>query len=155
MGVKKRLNSNYLTNLARNLRRNCTDAEKLLWQRLRNRQVGGVKFRRQQPIGQYIVDFMSFEKKLVIELDGGQHNEVSLIKLDRQRDRYLRERGYTVLRFWDNEVLRNTDGVLEVIAKNLGLYPHPNPLPKEEGKGLSSPKGRGLSPPDGRGLITN
>ena len=71
---------------------------------------------------------------MVIELDGGQHNEVSLIKLDRQRDRYLRERGYTVLRFWDNEVLRNTDGVLEVIAKNLGLYPHPNPLPKGEGK---------------------
>ena len=105
-----------LTKLAKTLRRNSTDAEAFLWKRLRARQVEGIKFRRQQPIENFIVDFVSFEKRMIIELDGGQHAR------DRQkdilRDRFLSENGYRVLRFWNNEVLENIDGVLEVIREN-------------------------------------
>jgi len=73
----------------------------------------GVKFRRQQPIGKYIVDFVSFEKRIVIELDGGQHSAEQ--ERDRERDNWLSKQGFKVLRFWDNEVLQNLEGVLEVI----------------------------------------
>ena len=73
----------------------------------------GVKFRRQQPIGKYIVDFVSFEKRIVIELDGGQHSAEQ--ERDRERDNWLSKQGFKVLRFWDNEVLNNIEGVLEVI----------------------------------------
>jgi len=71
----------------------------------------GVKFRRQQPIGKYIVDFVSFEKRIVIEVDGGQHSE----EVDKERDQWLNNEGFKVLRFWNNEVLKNTEGVFEVI----------------------------------------
>jgi len=73
----------------------------------------GVKFRRQQPIGKYIVDYVSFEKRIVIELDGGQHSAEQ--ERDRERDNWLSKQGFKVLRFWDNEVLQNLEGVLEVI----------------------------------------
>jgi very-short-patch-repair endonuclease len=103
------------TKLARRLRTNLTDAEKYLWYILRRKNLNGLKFRRQQPIGRYIVDFVCFENKLVIELDGGQHAEQ--IAEDQKRDRWLRSQGFRVLRFWNNEVLDNRDAVVETILK--------------------------------------
>jgi very-short-patch-repair endonuclease len=79
----------------------------------------GAKFRRQQPIGPYIVDFINFENKLVIEIDGGQHGQDNMRKKDEDRTMWLKGRGYQVLRFWDNEVLQNIDGVLEKILAAL------------------------------------
>ena len=104
---------NRLKQFAGNLRNNPTDVERLLWQRLKSSQVEGIKFRRQQVIEDFIVDFVSFEKKIVIELDGGQHAET--IEKDKRRDDCLIMNGYKVLRFWDNEVIQNMEGVLEVI----------------------------------------
>lgn len=104
-----------LTKYAKHLRRNSTQAEALLWSRLRARQVESTKFRRQQPIESFIVDFVSFEKRIIIELDGGQH-AVDKNK-DLERDRFLSENGYTVLRFWNNQVFENLYGVLEVIRE--------------------------------------
>jgi very-short-patch-repair endonuclease len=100
-----------ITKLARGLRKSHTDAELLLWKYLRTRQMDGVKFRRQQPIGKYIVDFVSFEKRIVIEVDGGQHSE----EVDKERDQWLNNEGFKVLRFWNNEVLKNIEGVFELI----------------------------------------
>ena len=104
---------------ARKLRREQTKAERVLWARLRNTQQEGVKFRRQQPVGLYIVDFVSFQKKLIVEIDGGQHAEEEAGKRDERRAIWLQERGYRVLRFWNNEVLANVDGVLERIREAL------------------------------------
>jgi len=104
---------------ARELRQKYTDAEKALWMKLRNRQLEGVKFRRQQPIGSYIVDFASFERSLIIEIDGGQHNEDRTKGRDEERTIRLEERGYRIIRFWNNEVLTNPEGVLEKIRKTL------------------------------------
>ena len=104
-----------LNTFARELRNNSTDAERLLWRYLRNRQLEGVKFRRQQPIEAYIVDFVSFDKRIVIELDGGQHAEN--MEHDEKRNACLRANGFFVLRFWNNEVIENTKGVLEVIRQ--------------------------------------
>jgi len=86
--------------LARKLRRSQTDAEKALWARLKNKQLEGVKFRRQQPLGSYVVDFVSFEKKIIVEVDGGQHNGMQARGKDEKRAAWLKERGYQVLRFW-------------------------------------------------------
>ena len=107
------------TGLARELRQRQTRAEKTLWARLRNRQSDGVKFRRQQPIGHYIVDFANFENRVVVEIDGGQHNEREMEEKDEARTLWLSKEGYRVLRFWNNEVLGNVDGVLEVIRTAL------------------------------------
>ena len=104
---------NRLKQFSRDLRNNPTDVERLLWQRLKSSQVEGIKFRRQQVIEDFIVDFVSFEKKIVIELDGGQHADT--IGKDKRRDECLMMNGYRVLRFWDNEVIQNMEGVLEVI----------------------------------------
>ena len=101
---------------AKNLRKNVTDTEKYLWKFLRGNQLEGFKFRRQQPIGKYIIDFVNLERKIIIELDGGQDLEN---KEDQLRDRWLEEQGYEVLRFWDNEVFMNIEGVLEFIRKKL------------------------------------
>ena len=106
-----------LTRLARNLRKTSTDVERLLWNRLRAGRCEGLKFRRQHPMGQYIVDFVCLERKLIIELDGGQHALPDNIPKDRQRDAWLAKGGYMVLRFWDNELLANMDGVLEAIRE--------------------------------------
>jgi very-short-patch-repair endonuclease len=108
--------STRLASLAKNLRKNQTDVEKLLWQKLKARQIEGVKFRRQQPIGDFVVDFVSFEKRLIIELDGGQHTVMR--KQDIERDKVFIEKGYKVLRFWNGDVLENERGVLEVIREN-------------------------------------
>lgn len=106
---------NSLVTFARELRNNSTDAERLLWRYLKNSQLEGVKFRRQQPIEAYIVDFVSFEKKIVVELDGGQHAET--IESDEQRDDCLCRNGFIVLRFWNNEIIKNSEGILEVIRQ--------------------------------------
>jgi very-short-patch-repair endonuclease len=105
------------TDFARGLRRRQTEAEKALWMRLRSRQFEGLKFRRQQPIGAYIVDFVSFSKRLVVEVDGGQHGESETRARDEERTEWLGEKGYRVLRFWDNDVLKNIEGVMERIRE--------------------------------------
>jgi very-short-patch-repair endonuclease len=103
--------------IARRLRANQTDAETVLWNRIRNRQIDGHKFARQVPIGGYICDFVCREKQIVIEVDGGQHDESAE---DAVRDRYLASEGYRVLRFWNNDVLGNLEGVLITIQTELG-----------------------------------
>jgi very-short-patch-repair endonuclease len=114
---------------SRQLRSRETDAERRIWLALRDRRLDGFKFRRQQSFGPYIVDFFCAEKYLIIELDGGQH--MANAGQDAERTRYLADRGYRVLRFWDNDVLSNTAGVLESILKELGT-PRTNPLPQGE-----------------------
>ena len=106
-----------LTKFAKDLRKNSTNTENHLWRYLRNRHLEGFKFRCQQPIGKYIVDFVNFEKKVIIELDGGQHSFQE--EKDKIRDEWLEKEGFKVLRFWDNEVLGNTEGVLKVIREKL------------------------------------
>lgn len=104
---------------SRSLRKNQTDAEQLLWSKLRARHFYGYKFRRQHPISYYILDFYCEEEKFAIELDGSQHSKPSQRDYDKRRTRVLQELGIRVLRFWDSDVLRNTDGVLEEIAKHI------------------------------------
>ncbi len=99
---------------ATELRRNTTDAERRLWAALRGRRLEGYKFRRQHPIGRFIVDFACTKHHLVIEADGGQHDESSS---DARRTAWLESRGWRVLRFWDNDVLANTDGVVSTIPQ--------------------------------------
>lgn len=106
---------------ARRLRRASTEAEKLLWQKVHARQLSGVKFRRQAPIGPYIVDFVSFEHRLVVEIDGGQHNTPQGRQHDLKRSAWLESQGsFRVLRFWNNQVLTNIEGVLERILREIG-----------------------------------
>jgi len=116
---------------ARALRRRMTDAERLLWRHLRNRELGGWKFRRQYPVGPFIVDFICVEKNVVIEVDGGQHAENEA--LDLQRSAYLNKMGYRVLRFWNNEVLQETEAVLTaifaILANDKQNSPSPQPSP--------------------------
>jgi very-short-patch-repair endonuclease len=113
--------------LARRLRADQTDAETVLWNRIRNRRIDGHKFVRQEPIAGYICDFVCREKRLIIEVDGGQHNESAA---DAVRDERLVEKGYKVLRFWNNDVLGNIDGVLTIIQTELAeLAPHPTLSP--------------------------
>lgn len=102
-------------NNAKNLRKQQTDTEEKLWFYLRNSSLNGIKFRRQVPIGKYIVDFLCMKKKLVIELDGSQH--IDNIEYDSNRTIYLKQNGYTVIRFFDNEVLQNIEIVLDTICK--------------------------------------
>ena len=104
---------------AKQLRKNSTDAERALWRMLRFRQLGGYKFRRQQPLGSFIVDFVCLEARLVVELDGGQHNEAQGLAHDRQRSDWLKQAGFRVMRFWNHEVLNQLDAVCEAIARGL------------------------------------
>jgi very-short-patch-repair endonuclease len=99
----------------RQLRHDSTDAEKLLWRLLRDRQLGGWKFRRQHPIGKYILDLYCHQAHLAIELDGGQHAEPEQAQYDAERTRALEAEGIRVLRFWNNDVLNNTNAVLQEI----------------------------------------
>ena len=101
--------------VARNLRKNQTKEEDILWQLLRNRQFMGLKFKRQVPIGNYIVDFVCEEKKLVIEIDGGQHNIPDNVKADEVRTNYINSKGYRVVRFWNNDINQNIEGVYETL----------------------------------------
>lgn len=126
--------------LSRNLRKDNNPWETTLWQYLRGKRFNGLKFKRQVPIGNYIVDFCCDEKKLVIELDGGQHNESEFQFRDLKRENYLKKEGYTVLRFWNNEIDQDIEGVLEKISQvcNLsrptGTLPSPGEGKKEETK---------------------
>ncbi|MCI5061123.1 MAG: ribosome maturation factor RimM [Alphaproteobacteria bacterium] len=127
--------SDQTTQHARTLRKNQTDAEKLLWSRLRNRQFENLKFRRQHPIPPYILDFFCEEKMFAVELDGGQHNE----KKDKERSQFLEKKGIKITRYWNNDVLRNIDGVLEnlkneLITTSQTSSPSPHPSPKGEGE---------------------
>jgi very-short-patch-repair endonuclease len=106
------------TRFACRLRRDRTDVERRLWQHLRNGQLGGAKFRRQSPAGRYVLDFYCPMLALAVELDGGQHAETA--PRDRERDKWLKQKGVTVLRFWNSDVVENLDGVLEVIAAKVG-----------------------------------
>ena len=117
-----------MSNLAKDLRKNSTDAERLLWKYLRSKTIEGFKFRRQQPIENYIVDFVCLEKRIVIEVDGGQHAVEK--EKDTERDRWLESQGFKVLRFWNNDVIENIDGVTEVIAENLKSTPFLSPSPQ-------------------------
>jgi very-short-patch-repair endonuclease len=105
-----------LTRYAKILRRDSTEAEKLLWSKLKAKQLDGLKFRRQQPVGSFIVDFVCFEKGVVVELDGGQH--AANAPRDAERDGILTRNGFRVLRFWNNDVLQDIDGVVDAIRKN-------------------------------------
>jgi len=135
------------TELSRQLRKDLTEAERALWARLRGYQVSGLKFRRQQPIGPYIVDFVCFEKKIVIEVDGGQHGEESVRQRDDERTAWLHGEGFRVLRFWNNEALANLEGLLEVIRQMMGdNCPSPKSSPTR-GEDINAP-----SPSHGRGL---
>ncbi len=118
---------------AKTLRQNMTDAERLLWRHLRAHRLDGQKFRRQQPIGPYIVDFVHFGARLIVEADGGQHNGC---ESDVVRDRWLESQGFRVLRFWNNDILREPDAVLARILQALELPSTPLPRPL-------SRKGRG------------
>ena len=118
---------NQLRTRARQLRQNSTDVEKLLWRRIRMWQLDGHKFRRQQPLGKYIVDFVCLEKRLIVELDGGQH--AGRIDSDSDRDDWLRSQGFIILRFWNHEVLENTQSVVEKIYKTLKSTPLPHSFP--------------------------
>jgi very-short-patch-repair endonuclease len=113
-----------LRNAAKSLRKQSTNTELFLWFHLQAKQLEGLKFRRQQPIGKYIVDFVCFGKKIIIEVDGGQH---SIKDDDRERDEWLEKEGFKVLQFWNNEVLSNISGVLEVIRSHCLKSPSPTP----------------------------
>ena len=115
------------TTIARTLRRGATDAEKRVWHLLRSRQASA-KFRRQQPIEGYVVDFVSFEHRLVIEIDGGQHGDAD--EYEQRRTRCLEANGFRILRFWNNDVLENIVGVFERFVEELR-----SPLPLRERKG--------------------
>jgi very-short-patch-repair endonuclease len=116
---------------ARQLRGAMSDAESALWRRLRRRQLMDWRFRRQVPIGPYIADFACLEKNLVTEVDGGQHNAL----VDADRTVYFEARGFTLLRFWNNDVLGNVEGVCEMILGHLGDTRAPIPaFPRRRGK---------------------
>ena len=110
---------------AKALRSNQTEAEQRLWYRLRAHRFMGLKFKRQKPMGCYIVDFVCLEHRLIIELDGGQHAEQ--VAYDQHRDAWLRSQGYTILRFWNNDVMQQLEGVLEQIRCAVTLSPDPSP----------------------------
>ncbi len=110
---------------ARNLRQLSTDAERLLWRHLRDRQLVGLKFRRQRPFGNFIVDFVCLEQRLIVEVDGGQH--ATQRQKDASREAFLMQQGFRVLRFWNNEVLGNTEGVLEAIVSAVRPGEPPSP----------------------------
>jgi len=104
------------TEKVRKLRKKSTEAERLLWRHVRAKRFDGLKFRRQQPIGNYIVDFVSFDRRVIVEIDGSQH--MTRKAKDDERSRWFEEQGFKVLRFWNNDVLKNIQGVLQTIREN-------------------------------------
>ncbi len=141
-----------LLKAARALRGNMTDAEQLLWHCLRRKQLDGYRFRRQHPFERYVLDFYCCEAKLAVELDGGQHNEPDARARDNERTVFLEQHGIQVIRFWNNEVLSNIEGVLETIYLELQRNrPLPNPPPPGEGTIGSSDQGDGTSCSSGQG----
>jgi very-short-patch-repair endonuclease len=132
------------------MRHEPTDAEKRLWSRLRDRRLGGFKFRRQAPFAGYVLDFYCESASLAVELDGGQHNDPEGARHDRGRDAALRRLGVAVLRFWDPDVLKETDAVCEaILAAPIAGAGTPSPLPSPGGRGRLS-----LASPDAPELPT-
>ncbi len=121
-GIAKKYRDD-LTEKSKSLRNEPTEAERILWAQIKQRGLKGHKFRRQQPIGEYIVDFVCFEEALIIELDGGQHQAKEVY--DGKRDEWLASEGFEVLRFWNNEVTENLAGVIEKILETLAKAPTP------------------------------
>ena len=113
-----------------------THQERKLWSIIKNRQFFEYRFRRQFPIGQYIVDFICREKKIIIEIDGGQHNEQQNIKYDNKRTEYLNSEGYKVVRFWNNEIDNNIEGVYERLKLVFGVYNVTPSQPSPSGEGV-------------------
>jgi len=132
--IKKQTTEN-----ARALRSDMTDAERRLWQTIRGKQLCDCRFRRQHPIGPYIADFACIDKKLVIELDGGQHQDQ--IAYDEQRTAFLQAQEWRVLRFWNNDVLSNLEGILASIVDALNALPPSQPSPCK-GEGAKSASNR-------------
>jgi very-short-patch-repair endonuclease len=118
-----------LTGFARRMRREPTTAELKFWYQVRDRRLEGFKFKRQVPIGPYIADFICIERRLIVEIDGGQHAES---EHDLKRDAFLTAEGYRVLRFWNFDVLTNMDGVIDMVIAALGAPPHPALSPDGE-----------------------
>jgi very-short-patch-repair endonuclease len=118
--IERRIKEEITTN-ARSLRGNMTDVERILWRAIRGQQLHGHRFRRQHPIGPYIADFACLDKKCVIELDGGQHQ--NQIAYDEDRTLFLQKQGWQVIRFWNNDVLNNLEGVLSTVAAALTTLP--------------------------------
>jgi very-short-patch-repair endonuclease len=134
------------TSRARELRAGMTDAERKLWYALRDRRFVGCKFRRQVPVGPFIADFLCYDARLVIEVDGGQHAES---RRDVRRDRWFATNDFRVLRFWNNDVLKNLEGVLTVILETLQQTP---PHPARAARGRPSPaRGEGFERPRSAG----
>ena len=129
------------TSRARRLRRDSTQAEMILWKQIRSRQLAGYKFLRQAPLGQYILDFVCFERRLIVEIDGGHNQEQAAY--DNERTAWLESQGFRVLRFWNNELLEQMEAVTQVILQGLE-HPHLSPLPSRERRGPFSPGGRRL-----------
>jgi very-short-patch-repair endonuclease len=117
---------NPMTEAARKLRRGQTEEEKRLWFKLRENQAGGFKFRRQEPIGKYIVDFVNLEHKVVIENDGGIQQSPETRKNDRQRTRWIKSEGFKVIRFWNSSIMKDLDGVANKVTEKLGQRIHPH-----------------------------
>jgi len=137
-----------LNDLARCLRKDQTDAERKMWTLLRCRRLCGFKFRRQQPLGPYIVDFLCKDRGLVVELDGGQH--LNDVKNDVERTGFLKSHGLHVIRFWNQEVLKNPRVILDSLWKELqSRPPHPDPLPRGEGKPLAGQRSVTAQPSSG------
>ena len=126
---------------ARELRRNQTAAERKLWRSLRLLKRDGFHFRRQAPIGHFIVDFACISSRLVIEVDGGQHNAEAGRNSDESRDADLRRRGFTILRFWNNDVMANPEGVMEAVRR--ALTNETSPTPPRLASLADPPRGRG------------
>ena len=118
-----------LTEVAKDLRKRMTDAERALWQHLKASQFDGLKFRRQEQIGRFIADFVCFERGIIIEADGGKH-AIEREK-DEERTQWLNSQGFTVLRFWNNDILSNIEGVMEVIRSACVEASSPRPSPTE------------------------
>jgi very-short-patch-repair endonuclease len=120
--VKKKIAYSYrpeLKQIARNLRKNMTPAEIKLWQKIRRKQLKGIRFYRQRPIGNYIVDFCSFSPRLIIEVDGDTHYTDEAKQRDMKRDRFFQSMGFKILRFTNKDIIQNIDGVIETITKIL------------------------------------
>lgn len=132
--------------LARRLRKNMTDAERRLWKELRSRQLDDSKFRRQAPIGKYIVDFVSFERKLIVELDGSRHVEQAAA--DAVRTEWLQSQGFRLLRFWNHQVFEELGSVMEAIWLAVRSPPHSNP-PPQGGREKKEPPPQGGREKDG------
>ena len=138
---------------ARELRKNLTDTERLVWAALRGRRFAGFKFRRQMPLGSYIVDFVCLDRRLVIELDGGQHTRQA--DYDQRRTEWLRSQGFRVVRFWNHEVLQDWETVAEVIWRELQTPHTPDPSPARGEGRVTDTRASAPSSTGGEGRVTD